>query len=87
MNDFKNFKIFGTLEGSDKTIKLDEISIVANSNVVRALGKFFMNASCEMESNNVEHIHLQDLVTNFSYENHVDIILINECLVKIDNKK
>jgi hypothetical protein len=82
MKDLGEFKIFGTLEGSDESLKLDEISILGNANVMRALGLFLINAAYEMDENDIEHIHLQDSISNFSYENHVDVIAINQDKVK-----
>ncbi|WP_316667466.1 Imm32 family immunity protein [Ralstonia psammae] len=83
MTDFGDLKIWGTLEGSDKPLKLDEISILANAEVIRALGVFMINAAHEMDINDVEHVHLQDSIANFSYENHVDVIVINQEKVKL----
>lgn len=83
MTDFGDLKIWGTLEGSDKPLKLDEISILANAEVIRALGVFMINAAHEMDINEVEHVHLQDSIANFSYENHVDVIVINQEKVKL----
>ncbi|MFM0280517.1 hypothetical protein P0D75_21095 [Paraburkholderia sediminicola] len=82
MKDLGEFKIFGTVEGSDKSLKLDEISILAKAEVMRALGVFLINAAYEMDENDIEHIHLQDSISNFSYENHVDVIAINQDKVK-----
>ncbi|MCL4664551.1 hypothetical protein [Burkholderia multivorans] len=83
MTDLGDLKIWGTLEGSDKSLKLDEISIVAKAEVIRALGVFLINAAHEMDINDVEHVHLQDSIANFSYENHVDVIVINQEKVKL----
>ncbi len=83
MSDLGDFKIFGTLEGSDKSLKLDEISILGNAEVIRALGVFLINAAYEMDMNDAEHLHLQDAISNFSYENHVDVIAINQDKVKL----
>lgn len=46
------------------------------------LSVFLINAAYEMESNDVDHIHLQDQASNFSRENHVDIIAINRNKIK-----
>ena len=83
MTDLGDLKIWGTLEGSDKSLKLDEISILAKAEVIRALGVFLINAAHEMDVNDVEHVHLQDSIANFSYENHVDVIVINQEKVKL----
>lgn len=86
MTKLGSLKIWGTLEGSDKSQKLDEISLLTSPEVVRALGVFLINAAYEMEVNDAEHIHLQDSIENFSYESHVDIIVINQEKVKlVDN--
>jgi len=86
MTKLGDLKIWGTLEGSDKSQKLDEISLLATPEVVRALGVFLINAAYEMEVNDAEHIHLQDSIENFSYEGHVDIIVINQEKIKlVDN--
>jgi len=83
MKKLNDFKIFGTKEGSKKSIKLDEISIIANPKEMRELGIFLINAAYEMEMNDLEHVHLQDLVSNFSYEKHVDVIALNKAQIKI----
>ncbi|WP_233830157.1 Imm32 family immunity protein [Paraburkholderia sp. ZP32-5] len=85
MTELGELKIWGTTEGSDKSLKLDEISILANAEVIRALGVFLINAAYEMDANDVEHMHLQDSIANFSYKNHVDVIAINQEKVKLDN--
>ncbi|MGU7841022.1 Imm32 family immunity protein [Burkholderia sp. AW33-5] len=82
MRDLGELKIFGTVAGSDKSLTLDEISVLANAEVIRALGVFLINAAYEMDSNDVEHVHLQDAISNFSYESHVDVIAINQDKVK-----
>jgi len=83
MTDLGELKIFGTEVGSEKSLKLDEISILAKAEVVRALGVFLINAAYEMDSHDAEHVHLQDSISNFSYENHVDVIAINQAKVKL----
>jgi hypothetical protein len=83
MTELGDLKIWGTLEGSDKSLKLDEISILAKAEVIRALGVFLISAAYEMDVNEAEHVHLQDLIANFSYENHVDVIAINQEKVKL----
>ncbi|CAJ0800594.1 hypothetical protein LMG7141_03845 [Ralstonia condita] len=83
MTDLGEVKIFGTLEGDDRSLKLDEISILAKPEVIRALGVFLINAAYEMDSNDAEHVHLQDSISNFSYENHADVIAINQDKVKL----
>ena len=83
MTELGDLKIWGTLEDSDKSLKLDEISILAKAEVIRALGIFLINAAYEMDINEAEHVHLQDSIANFSYENHVDVIVINQEKVKL----
>ena len=82
MSEFGELKIWGTLEGEEKSLKLDEISIHARAEVIRALGVFLINAAYEMDVNDAEHVHLQDLISNFSYEKHVDVIALNNEKVK-----
>lgn len=82
MTELGDLRILGTFEGSNKSLKLDEISILAKAEVIRALGVFLINAAYEMDVNEVEHIHLQDSIANFSYENHVDVIVNNQEKVK-----
>lgn len=83
MTNLGEVKVFGTLEGDDRSLKLDEISILAKPEVIRAIGVFLINAACEMDSSDAEHVHLQDSISNFSYENHVDVIAINQDKVKL----
>jgi hypothetical protein len=82
MTELGDLRILGTFEGSNKSLKLDEISIFAKAEVIRALGVFLINAAYEMDVNEVEHVHLQDSIANFSYENHVDVIVNNQEKVK-----
>lgn len=82
MTELGDLRILGTFEGSNKSLKLDEISILAKAEVIRALGVFLINAAYEMDINEVEHVHLQDSIANFSYENHVDVIVNNQEKVK-----
>lgn len=51
-------KIFGTLEGGDGLLNMDEISIHAKPEVIRAIGIFLINAAYEMDTNDAEHVHL-----------------------------
>jgi len=83
MTDLGEVKVFGTLEGDDGALELDEISILGKPETIRALGVFLINAAYEMDSNDAEHVHLQDSISNFSYENHVDVIAINQEKVKL----
>jgi hypothetical protein len=74
MNNLGAFRVYGTAVGSDLQIKLDEIVIAADPETIRSLGVFLLNVAYEMEENEVDHIHLQDVVKNFSCDEHVDII-------------
>jgi hypothetical protein len=74
MKDLIAFKAFGTALGSTQAIRLDEITLVADAETIRELGIFLINSAYEMEKNEVEHLHLQDAVANFSQDIHVDII-------------
>jgi hypothetical protein len=71
------FEVHGTTKDSEQLLRLDEITIEANPETLRLLGIFLINSAYEMESNQVEHLHLQDAIDNFSYENHTDVIAIN----------
>ncbi|CAI3801545.1 hypothetical protein GLGCALEP_02886 [Pseudomonas sp. MM221] len=78
MIKLNNIKAWGTETGSDKPLRLDEISLLTTPSMIRSLGIFLINAAYEMEENDVEHIHLQDVSCNFSQKKHVDIILVNQ---------
>jgi len=82
MKKLKAFTVHGTAVGSDKSIKLDEISILADPETLRNLGVFLISASYEMEINGLEHLHLQDLLENFSHKKHVDFIALNQEVIK-----
>ncbi len=82
MIELENISAWGTEVGSEKPIRLDEISILTTPTMIRSLGAFLINAAFEMEKNEIEHIHLQDLSSNFSQTNHIDIILINQNMTK-----
>lgn len=78
MIKLNNIKAWGTETGSDKLLKLDEISLLSTPAMIRTLGIFLITAAYEMEENDAEHIHLQDLSSNFSHKKHVDIIIVNQ---------
>lgn len=78
MKNLEMFAIYGTAINTSQEIRLDEISIVADAKTLKIIGKFFTNAAKEMEAHELEHMHFQDMVGNFSHENHVDIIVINK---------
>lgn len=82
MKKLKKFTVHGTAVGSDKSIKLDEISILADPETLRDLGVFLISASYEMVTNGLEHLHLQDLIENFSHKKHVDFIALNQEVIK-----
>ena len=74
MKNISGFKVLGTAIGSDQSVPLDEITIVADHETIRAIGIFLINTAYEMEENGVDHLHFQDVIGNFSYDDHVDII-------------
>lgn len=82
MKKLTKFTVHGTAVGSDKNIQLDEISILADPETIRNLGVFLISASYEMSTNGVEHMHLQDIVEDFNYEENVDFIALNSSLIK-----
>jgi len=82
MKKLGKFKIFGCPHGSEESpLRLDEVVILANPAVLRHLGEFLILSACEIE-NDTEHLHLQDSVENFSYKNHVDVIVVNKKITK-----
>ncbi|WP_350616356.1 hypothetical protein [Pseudomonas sp. HY7a-MNA-CIBAN-0227] len=82
MKKLKAFAVHGTAVGSDKSIKLGEISILADPENLKDLGVFLISASYEMARNGIEHLHLQDLIENFSHKKHVDLIALNQEVIK-----
>lgn len=86
MKNLSAFTAHGTATGSYKSIQLDEISIIADSETMRALGNFLINAADEMSQYGVEHLHLQDFAENFSHETHVDFIALNRELIDLTNE-
>ena len=85
MKNLSAFTVNGTATGSHKSIQLDEISIIADPETMKALGNFLINAADEMAQYGLEHLHLQDLVDNFSHETHVDFIALNREIVDLPN--
>lgn len=81
MKKLNAFTIHGTAINSSHELKLDEISIVADANTLELIGFFFINAAKKMKKNELEHLHLQDVTSNFSYDKHVDIIILNKDIV------
>ncbi|PYY83117.1 hypothetical protein DNK59_20580 [Pseudomonas sp. TKO26] len=81
MEKLKHFSVQGTAVGSDQSIQLDEISILAEPETLRALGVFLINAASEMALNGREHVHLQEVIEDFSHEQHVDFIALNRALI------
>ncbi len=82
MKTLKKFILHGTAVGSDRSIQLDEISILAEPDTLRALGEFLIKASADMVANGLEHVHLQDVIEHFSHEEHVDVIVLNRAVIK-----
>ncbi|WP_157838113.1 hypothetical protein [Pseudomonas sp. PH1b] len=82
LSTLKKFTLHGTAVGSEQSIQLDEISILAEPDTLRELGVFLINAAHEMSANGLEHVHLQDLIENFSPQEHVDVIALNQTLIK-----
>lgn len=82
MKNLKKFTAYGSSIGKRKSIKLDEISILADPATIKSLGLFLINAAYEMETNELEHIHLQNMLGNFSHKRHIDVIVINQKSVK-----
>ncbi len=84
MKNLTAFTVHGTAIGSNKKNQLDEISIIADSETMRALGSFLINAADEMAQFGLEHLHLhlQDIVENFSHETHVDFIALSREVVE-----
>ncbi|MFJ7142210.1 hypothetical protein [Pseudomonas protegens] len=82
MKTLKKFTVHGTAVGSDRRIQLDEISILAEPDTLRALGEFLIKASADMTANGLEHVHLQDVIEHFSHQEHVDVIALNRTLIK-----
>ncbi|KIC81821.1 hypothetical protein [Pseudomonas sp. C5pp] len=78
MIKLNNMRAWGTEVGSDETLRLDEISLLTTPAMIRTLGVFLITAAYEMEENDAEHIHLQNLSSNFSHKKHVDIVLVNQ---------
>ncbi|MCO7574215.1 hypothetical protein NJH78_29930 [Pseudomonas chlororaphis] len=68
--------------GSDQRIQLDEISILAEPDTLRALGEFLIKAATDMVVDGLEHVHLQDVIEHFSHQAHVDVIALNRALIK-----
>ncbi len=81
MPTLKRFSVQGTAVGSEQGIQLDEISILAEPDTLRALGVFLINAANEMALNGREHVHLQEVIEGFSHERHVDFIALNRGLI------
>lgn len=82
MEKLKHFSVQGTAVGSDQSIQLDEISILAEPETLRALGEFLINTSADMVANGLEHRHLQDVIEHFSHQEHVDVIALNRAVIK-----
>jgi hypothetical protein len=81
MKTLTPFTVHGT--ATSNNIQLDEISIIADSETMRALGSFLINAAEEMAQYGLEHLHLQDFIENFSHGTHVDIIALNREAIEL----
>ncbi|WP_347900794.1 hypothetical protein [Pseudomonas purpurea] len=86
MEALKGFVVHGAAVGDDKSIRLDEVSILADPETIRVLGEFLINASREMVESGIEHVHLQDVYQDFSSSQHVDIIALNQVAIQVINK-
>ncbi|WP_053221397.1 Imm32 family immunity protein [Pseudomonas weihenstephanensis] len=78
MRDIGRFEINGTAAGKDNSIKLDEISILACPETIRAIGEFLIKAADRMKFDGSDHMHLQDNFNGFSELMHVDVIVLND---------
>jgi hypothetical protein len=85
MKKLGKFKISGCPYGREESFGLDEIVILASPAVLRYIGEFLTSSAYEMEKDDVEHIHMQDSIKNFSHRNHVDIIVVNQKIVERAN--
>lgn len=83
MKNLTSFTVHGTATSTNNNIQLDEISIIADPETMRALGSSLINAAEEMAQYGLEHLHLQDFVENFSHETHVDIIVLNREAIEL----
>ena len=81
MKKLKTFTVQGTAVGSDQRIQLDEISILAEPDTLRALGEFLIKAATDMAADGLEHVHLQEVIEGFSHERHVDFIALSRALI------
>jgi hypothetical protein len=82
MKKLGKFKISGCPYGSEESLGLDEIVILASPAVLRYIGEFLISSAYELERNDVEHVHMQDSIENFSHNNHVDIIVVNQKIIE-----
>ncbi|MCL9659023.1 hypothetical protein L2088_30440 [Pseudomonas protegens] len=81
METLKRYSVQGTAVGSEQSIQLDEISILAEPDTLRALGEFLIKAATDMAADGLEHVHLQEVIEDFSHERHVDFIALNRALI------
>ena len=72
------FTVHGTAVGTTTSLQLDEISILATPQTLRELGQILINASEQMTTHGLEHMHLQDALENFFPQQHVDVIALNK---------
>lgn len=81
LKSLEDFTLQGTATGTAQPITLDEITLLATPATLQALGEFFISAAHQMQSDQLEHLHLQDCVAHFCEEKHADIILLNKALL------
>lgn len=82
MIKIKSFAATGTEKNKQDTIILDEIVIHGTPETLRQIGLFLINSAHEMEINDTDHCHLQDVIKEFSQTRHCDIILVNKNIIK-----
>ena len=87
MKKLNKFSVHGTAVGESTEIRLDEISILADSETIKNIGVFLINAAYEMEVNGLEHMHLQDFFKDFTSEDHVDFVAINSEMIHMLSDK
>lgn len=81
MKKINHLKVSGTATGDDKNIELDEITILADPQVIMELGRFFIDSAQEMLAQGTEHLHLQDWREGFL--EGVDFVIVNGRLVGV----
>ena len=87
MKKLNKFSVHGTAVGESTEIRLDEISILADSETIKNIGVFLINAAYEMEVNGLEHMHFQDFFKDFTSDDHVDFVAINSEVIHVLSDK